>query len=96
MRNEDITLIAKSRTGATVDTKETEVFAEKKSVRQSEFYAAAAVGLKPELVFLVDERDFSMAATEQYDPTEVIYGERHYNIIRTYCTGADVEITVGR
>lgn len=96
MRNEVITLIAKSCTGATVDTKKTEVFAEKKSVRQSEFYAAAAVGLKPELVFLVDERDFSMAATEQYDPAEVIYGERHYNIIRAYCPGEDVEITVGR
>lgn len=96
MRNEVITLIAKSCVGATVDTKKTEVFAEKKSVRQSEFYAAAAIGLKPELVFLVDERDFSMAATEQYDPAEIIYGERQYNIIRTYCTGADVEITVGR
>ena len=96
MKNEEITLIAKSCTGATVDTKETVVFTEKKSVRQSEFYAAAAVGLKPELVFLVDEQDFSMAATEQYDPAEIIYNERHYNIIRTYCTGADVEITVGR
>lgn len=96
MSNEVITLIAKSCTGATVESKETVVFAEKKSVRQSEFYAAAAVGLKPELVFLVDERDFSMAATEKYDPAEILYNERHYNIIRTYCTGADVEITVGR
>lgn len=96
MKNEEITLIAKSCTGATVDTKKTEVFAEKKSVRQSEFYAAAAVGLKPELVFLVDELDFRLAGTEQYDPAEILYNERHYNIIRTYCTGADVEITVGR
>lgn len=96
MRNEVITLIAKSCTGATVTPKETEVFAEKKSVRQSEFYAAAAVGLKPELVFLVDEQDFTLAGTEQYDPTEIIYNERHYNIIRTFCKGADMEITVGR
>lgn len=96
MRNEVITLIAKSCTGATVDTKETEVFAEKKSVRQSEFYAAAAVGLKPELVFLVDEQDFRLAGTEKYDPAEILYNERHYNIIRTFCKGEDMEITVGR
>ena len=96
MRNEVIALIAKSCTGATVETKEATVFAEKKSVRQSEFYAAATVGLKPELVFLVDEQDFTLAATEQYDPAEIIYNERRYNIIRTYCKGADVEITVGR
>ena len=98
MRNEEITLIAQICTGATVNPKETVVFAEKKSVRQSEFYAAAAapVGLKPELVFLVALVDFEEAATEQYDPAEIIYNERRYNIIRTYCKGADVEITVGR
>lgn len=96
MRNEVITLIAKSCTGATVTPKKTEVFAEKKSVRQSEFYAAAAIGLKPELVFLVDEQDFTLAGTEQNDPAEIIYNERRYNIIRTFCKGADVEITVGR
>lgn len=98
MKNEEITLIAKSCTGATVTDKMTPVFAEKKSVRQSEFYAAAAapVGLKPELVFSVALVDFEEAATEQYDPAEVIYNERHYNIIRTFAIGADVEITVGR
>ena len=96
MRNDVITLIANIVEGAKVSTKESVVFAEKKSVRQSEFYSAAAVGLKPELVFSVDVRDFESAATEQHDPTEVIYNERHYNIIRTYCTGADMEITVGR
>jgi hypothetical protein len=96
VRNEIITLIANSVSGANVTAKETVVFAEKKSVRQSEFYAATAVGLKPELVFSVDVRDFETAATEQYDPTEILYNERHYNVIRTYCTGADIEITVGR
>ena len=96
MRNEIITLIANSTSGAEVTKKETVVFAEKKSVRQSEFYSAAAVGLKPELVFSVEERDFESAATEQYDPTELIYNDRHYNVIRTYCTGANIEITVGR
>ena len=98
MKNEEITLIAKSCTGATVTPKETVVYAEKKSVRQSEFYAAASapVGLKPELVFAVDALEFEEAATEQNDPAEIIYNKRHYNIIRTYCKGADVEITVGR
>ncbi len=96
MKNEEIVLVAKSCTGATVNEKKTTVFAEKKSVRQSEFYAAAPVGLKPELVFVVDALDFEEAATEQNDPAEIFYGERHYNIIRTYCKGADMEITVGR
>ena len=96
MRNDVVTLIAKSCTGATVTRKETQVFAEKKSVRQSEFYAAVAVGLKPTLVFSVDTMDFEKAATEQEEPTEIMYNERKYIIIRTYCTGADTEITVGR
>jgi len=98
VKNEEIILIAKGCTGATVTPKKTPVFAEKKSVRQSEFYAAAAapVGLKPELVFAVDAMEFEEAATEQYDPAEIIYKDRHYNIIRSFTIGADVEITVGR
>ena len=32
---------------------EREVFADKQSIRQSEFYQAAATGLRPELMFVV-------------------------------------------
>ena len=35
------------------------VFANKKSVRQSEFYNAANVGLKPELIFEVNSFEFT-------------------------------------
>ena len=91
MKNEIITLITKSCTGATVELKETEVFAEKKSVRQSEFYAAQQVGLNPSLVFVIDIRDFESVKA----PVEVIYNEETYTVIRTYCIGENVEITVG-
>lgn len=91
MKNEIIKLITKSCTGATVEHKETEVFAEKKSVRQSEFYAAQQVGLNPSLVFVIDVRDFESVKA----PVEVVYNEETYTVIRTYCTGENVEITVG-
>ena len=91
MRNDIVKLITKSCTGATVERRETEVFAEKKSVRQSEFYAAQQVGLNPSLVFVVDIRDFESVE----DPVEVIYNEKTYTVIRTYCIGENVEITVG-
>lgn len=91
MSNDVIVLVAKVADGANVSLKKTRVFAEKKSVRQSEFYAAYQVGLNPSLVFVVDARDFENAS----EPTEVIYNDKTYTIIRTYCTGATVEITVG-
>ena len=69
----------------------TEVFANKKSVKQSEFYQASLVGLKPELVFEI--------RSEEYDDHELV---RHpagddgtiYHIIRTYDRGEITEITV--
>lgn len=91
MRNDVITLVSKKVNGASIESVENQVFARKKSVRQSEFYAAYQVGLNPSLVFVVDARDFDGAS----EPTEVIYNGKTYTIIRTYCTGATVEITVG-
>ena len=59
-----------------VETKR-EVFADKQSIRQSEFYQAAATGLKPELMFVI--------RTEEYQNEEIVeYNDKKYNIIRTY------------
>ena len=91
MRNDVITLISKSCTGATVSQKKMTVFAVKKSVRQSEFYAAQQVGLNPSAVFEIDVRDFETAS----EPTELIHNDKHYTIIRTYEKEETVEITVG-
>lgn len=61
-----------------------EVFANKKSVRQSEFYQAQAIGFKPELVFEVRSFD--------YDKQEQLEYDKKYNIIRTYDRGEFIEL----
>jgi SPP1 family predicted phage head-tail adaptor len=64
-----------------------EVFTNKKSVRQSEFYQASSVGLRPELVFEVMSEEFS-------NDEKVRYNSKEYSIIRTYDRGETMELTV--
>lgn len=64
-----------------------EVYANKKSVRQSEFYQAANVGLKPELLFEVNSFEFD-------NDERVRYNNKVYSIIRTYDKGEITELTV--
>lgn len=54
-----------------------EVFADKQSIRQSEFYQAAATGLRPELMFVVRSIDY------EGEP-KLKYNGKEYTIIRTY------------
>lgn len=63
------------------------VFANKKSVKQSEFYQAANVGLKPELVFEVHTFEFD-------NDEKVKFEGKEYTIIRTYNKGKITELTV--
>ena len=56
---------------------EREVFADKQSIRQSEFYQAAATGLRPELMFVVRSVDYN---GEQ----KLKYNDKEYAVIRTY------------
>ena len=63
-----------------------QVFANKKSVRQSEFYQAANVGLKPELVFEVNSFEFS-------NDERIKYNDKEYSIIRVYDKGETTELT---
>lgn len=55
----------------------TEVFADKQSIRQSEFYQAAATGLRPELMFVIRSIDYNQQPRLEYN-------NKTYNIIRTY------------
>lgn len=56
---------------------EREVFADKQSIRQSEFYQAAATGLRPELMFVI--------RSCEYDGEQKLkYYDKEYTIIRTY------------
>jgi SPP1 family predicted phage head-tail adaptor len=64
--------------GDVIETETTrQVFANKKSIRQSEFYQAAATGLKPELMFEIRSIEY---AEEQ----KLQYNGKTYTIIRTY------------
>lgn len=56
---------------------EREIFADKQSIRQSEFYQAAATGLRPELMFVVRTIDYNQ------EP-KLKYNDKEYTIIRTY------------
>lgn len=59
----------------TTDKRQT--FAEKKSVRQSEFYQAAATGLKPEVTFNIWNQEYNGESQLEYD-------EKIYTIIRVF------------
>ena len=65
-----------------------EVFAKLGSIGQKEFYQAHAVGLKPELKFvLTDYLDYEGESLVQYE------GQR-YRVLRTYRKGQELELTV--
>ena len=64
---------------------EREVFANKKSIKQSEYYQALSVGLKPELTFQVH--------SYEYEAEKLLkYNDKPYNIIRTFEKGDFVEL----
>lgn len=65
-----------------------QVFANKKSVRQSEFYQAMNYGLKPELVF-------EIRANEYNGEEKIEYSNKTYYVIRTYSRNDEmIELTV--
>lgn len=92
MKTEVIKLITKTSSGAEVARKETEIYAEKKSVRQSEFYTAQQFGRNPQIMFTVDALDFESAEVDGTSASEVEYNEKHYVILRTYEPDSDVEL----
>lgn len=92
--NEVLTLIGLAQ-GGTDDfgdpvTTETsrEVFGRLGNIGQSEFYQAHAVGLKPELKFiLADYLDYE-------DETLVEYQGRRLRVLRTFRTGQELELVL--
>jgi len=62
-----------------------QVFANRRSVRQSEFYAAHMAGLMPEVMFEV-------RSIEYQDERALRYQGRRYDIIRTYDRGEMTEL----
>jgi len=63
------------------------IFAQKKSIKQTEFYSAANVGLKPELTFEIFMFEFNYQEKLKYNGKE-------YTILRTYEKGEKIELVV--
>jgi len=63
------------------------VYANKKGVRQSEFYQASVTGLKPEMVFEIRSEEYNNDERLKHNDTD-------YAIIRTYDRGEFTELTV--
>ena len=71
-------------------TNRREVFCALRSVGHTEFYEAYATDYRPELKFV-------LADYFEYDnETLVEYNGELYRVIRTYRTGHELELTVGR
>ena len=91
MYNDVIYLVTKTSTknevGDQIETEEkTMRFAKLKSIGQSEFYQAQALGLKPEIKFVLpDYLDYD-------NQEEVIYNGFRYKVLRTFRTGNEIEI----
>ena len=65
----------------------TDIFANRKAVRQSEFYQAMSSGLRPLFVFEIRSFEYGGQDTVVYDSVE-------YNILRTYDKGEILEIVL--
>ena len=64
--------------GDFIDTETTStVFADKQSIRQSEFYQAYATGLRPEIMFVIRQIDYS-------NQPRLKWNSKYYNIIRSF------------
>lgn len=61
------------------------VFANKKSVSQSEFFNAGQVGLKPQYLF-------EIRLSEYGGEGELVFNNKSYSIYRTYEKGENIEL----
>lgn len=68
-----------------VDGPPREVYANRKSVRQSEFYQAAMTDLRPEIMF-------EIRSAEYEGEPKVRFEGRDYSVIRTYDNGEITEL----
>lgn len=62
-----------------------QVFANKKSIRQSEFYQAQATGLRPEIMFEVRSIEYN-------NEPKISFENKEYTIIRAFDKGEMTEI----
>lgn len=65
----------------------TRIHAERVGVKRSEFYAAMAAGIKPEITYRI--YDFEYHGEKTIEAYELGNGIRRLNVIRTYPIGGD-------
>lgn len=74
---------SQNKIGDCIDTKSyTEIFAKRKSIKQSEFYQAQASGFKPEISFEINSFEYN-------NETRVRYNNKEYKVLRTYQVSVD-------
>lgn len=74
---------------------ERNVFVELKSITQTEFYQAEAVGLKPEIKFVMaDYIDYNNEQIVKYTPFNGV--EEVYSVLRTYRNNNQLELICKR
>lgn len=78
-------IISENDIGDTIKTSGTprQVFANQKSIRQTEFYQAQSTGLRPEIMFEV-------RTVEYQDESELIFNNKTYSIIRAYDKNGEI------
>lgn len=90
--NDVITLIAERRHtdkfgDAKIIEEKTTIYADVASVGYREFYEANALGLKPEIKFIIaDYYDYDLQHIVEYNGTR-------YNVLRSYRVGQRLELT---
>ena len=95
MMNDVIQLVHRSQRADTLgdlvaEDQVREVFCYVQSVGQKEFYQAQALGLKPEIKFvLADYLDYE-------GETQILYDGQRYRVLRTYRAGQELEIVCYR
>lgn len=99
MRNDKVALVTLLPDENNVNEKQIIVFAEKKSVVRTEFYAAYGVGLNAKWTFNINPGDYEMTRFvingEEFYASQLIYNGARFDIVRTYKTNADnMEVVV--
>lgn len=100
MYNEIIKLIKEKKSNdeygdLIVETSERVVFADLRSIGQTEFYQAQTVGLKPEIKFvLADYLEYQKEKILKYQPFDG--PEEEYEVLRTFRNGNELEIVCKR
>lgn len=104
MRDKKVTLVTKYKADSsakTISEEKTDVWAEIKSVKRTEFYEAYTSNLKPRNIIDVLPSEYNRAIVTNedgatFEPTRIIVNGAERNIIRVY-TKSDysMEITVG-